>query len=824
MGRVSGVVSSMTSRMRACLNRENAPYAALVLIALIIRLWDLGGRTVHYDECVHINCARGFFTNPPGWCVLGWTHGPFQKELTDFFFLFGTNEVTARLLPVVLGTAIVALPYFLRRQLGHWGSLVVTALLAFSPFLMFYSRYARNDIYTAFFMLLLVVCLWRYIEDRKARFLYIGAAALSLGFCDKTTSFIVVAIIAIFLLVLTAKELASAIAKRFDLSQLSAPGEFFILIISLVLPVFAPFINILPGVDLGKNLVHTQDGATIYNNWAIFLLIFLFVVGAAIGLRWNWRRWLTSALIFWGIYILMYTIFFTRPSYLAGGLWESIAYWVTQHEVERGGQPEFYYVMVVPIYEFLPVLFASIGVAYYAIKEKSLSAILIGGAVLSMILFSVSSHWSPQNRETLRVVSYVAASGLIVYSFVYLLVKKGDLNSRLRRFVPYISRGKKTQPKLQRSGKGKIRSKSQQIGVEILNKEELFPRLLLFAAGFLILLYAFQIGKDLPPEKLTPTLLLLLAAASIILYVHFGKANIFTKFLIYLAAFTLILFSYFGEKMPWLSVPIATTTIVFGGMFIGRVLEAFNWRRWAMSRPSMDISRILALLGFSFIALGITIAVKAPDNPQAIIPLFIIGFIIIGIGVGGIFKVRYLKPWMAQASMALVLLVLFTSTACVALYESYHTADKPPKIMIYCGISDDVKRIAYKIYEYAEETKQGNALHVVIYGGGLYDIGFRWYLRDWNPQSIHYSLDYEQGPPPGAVLLVNDKEKPVGNESWLGNYSEGEEFQTYTWYPEADTYKKVFNQSWYWDYLLKRESFKPYWTSKAWVYFPETSP
>jgi len=718
VGRVSNLLSSVDSRMRAWFNRENAPYIALVLIALIIRLWDLGARTIHYDEGVHINCARGFFNTPLPWCLQGWTHGPFQKELTAFFFLFGTNEVTARLLPVVFGTAIVALPYFLRRQLGHWGSLVVAFLLAFSPFLMFYSRYARNDIYTAFFMLLLVVCLWRYIEDRRARFLYIGAAAMSLNFCDKGTSTILVAIIAIALLVLTVKELALAIWKKFDLSQLSAPAEFLILIISLVLPVYAPFVNILPGVDLGSDLLKNQAGTPALNTAAVGLLIFLFVVGAAIGLRWNWRRWLTSALVFWGIYILMYTIFFTKPSYLAGGIWENISYWVTQHEVARGGQPEFYYVMVIPIYEFTPVLFATIATAYYALKENLYSKLLLAGAVVIFILY---------------------------------------------------------------------------IALGLTNKTQ-------------------------------STILIALASLCMILYLYFGKANILTKFLIYWAALTLILFSYFGEKMPWLSVPIATTTIVLGGMFIGRILEAFNWRRWALSKPSMDISRILVMLGLSFIALGITITVKAPDNLQATIPLFVIGLTIIGIGVGGILKVRYLKPWMAQASMALILLVLFTSTACVALYDSYHTSDKPPKIMIYCGISEDVTRIVNKIYDYAEETGKGTTQPIVVSGGGLYDIGFRWYLRDWDYQSVFYSLDKEKGPPEGAVVLVADTEKPVGNESWLGNYSEGEEFQTYVWYPESETYKAVFNQSWYWDYLLKRDSFVPYWPSKAWAYFPETSP
>ena len=75
----------MAAGVRSRLNRGNAPYIALVFVALVIRLWELGARTMHYDECVHINCARGFFTNPLPWCLQGWTHGPFQFEGTAFF-------------------------------------------------------------------------------------------------------------------------------------------------------------------------------------------------------------------------------------------------------------------------------------------------------------------------------------------------------------------------------------------------------------------------------------------------------------------------------------------------------------------------------------------------------------------------------------------------------------------------------------------------------------------------------------------------------------------------------------------------------------------
>lgn len=383
MEQASNVVQMLVRWGRA--HWEITLYALLIIIALVMRLWALDARAFHYDECVHVTCGLDIF-KPLPWCLNAWTHGPFQFDGTAFMFLFGDSDFTARLFPVIFGTAIVALPFFLRRQLGRWGALAVSTLLAFSPLFLYYSRYARNDIYIVFFMLLLVVCLWRYIAERKARYLYIGAAALSLSFCTKEVSYITVAIIALFFLIIAGKELVTRVRRRFDLKELSAPAEYLILIGTLSLPLFGAFINAIPGIDLGQDLS---------NVWAAVLVIFLFAIGAAIGLRWDWRRWLISASIFWGIFTLLYTTFFTNPEGFATGIWGTVAYWVGEHETARGGQPWYYYLTLLPIYEFLPLLFAAVGAIYYAIKGNTFSRFLVYWAVLSLILFSFFGEKMP---------------------------------------------------------------------------------------------------------------------------------------------------------------------------------------------------------------------------------------------------------------------------------------------------------------------------------------------------------------------------------------------------------------------------------------------
>ncbi len=590
MERAGNALSSLADRLRSRLNWEIGFYMLLVLVALGMRLWDLGARAIAYDECIHVCCSLHIFDKPLSWCLDAWTHGPFQFEGTNFVFvLFGESDFTARLLPVVFGTAIVALPYLLRHQLGRWGGLAVATLLAFSPMFLYFSRYARNDIYIAFFMLLLVVCLWRYIEERKARYLYIGTAALSLSFCTKEVTYITLAILAFFLLVISGRELAIRVRRGVNLKNLSAPAEYLILIGTLSLPLFAAFIQLIPGVELGSDLSDV---------WAIVTVVCMFAISAAIGLRWNWRRWLVFALIFYGIFTLIYTVFLTSTSGFAVGLWGNVDYWIEQQGVARGGQPWYYYIMLMPIYEFLPLLFAAIGAVYYAIK-----------------------------------------------------------------------------------------------------------------------------------------------------------GNTFSRFLVYWAVLSLMLYSFFGEKMPWLSLHIALPAVLLGGMFVGRLVQAFEWR-WA-------------------------------------------------------------KPRIAQVSIVLGLLLLFSFTVHVACQESYQKGDEPPQMLVYAGISSDVPRIAAQIGELAQETGEGKELAITV-DGAIYDSGWRWYLRDY--ENVDFSIDQ----PIGSVLIVRADHEPAAGESYLENYGEGERIKLLLWFPEE--YKSGFGLGWWWRYFLHRETLGPYWTTEGIVYFPKGAP
>ncbi|HET9590492.1 MAG TPA: hypothetical protein VFO91_17025, partial [Anaerolineales bacterium] len=67
--------------------------------------------------------------------------------------------------------------------------------------------------------------------------------------------------------------------------------------------------------------------------------------------------WWKYAALFWGTFTILYTTVFTNAPGFFTGLIGSLGYWLVQQGVERGSQPEYYYVLVqIPMYEFLPAL------------------------------------------------------------------------------------------------------------------------------------------------------------------------------------------------------------------------------------------------------------------------------------------------------------------------------------------------------------------------------------------------------------------------------------------------------------------------------------
>ncbi|MCH7745438.1 MAG: TIGR03663 family protein [Chloroflexi bacterium] len=410
---------------------ELAGYGALLLTASVMRLWDLGARAMHHDESLHAFYSWNLF-NGSGYVHNPLMHGPFQFEANAaVFFVFGDSDFTSRLLYAVLGIVLVGLPFLFRKRLGRLGALFAAGMLAFSPTMLYFSRFARNDILMAVWTLGLVISMWRYLDEGKNRYLYISAALLALAFATKETSYMVTAILGLFLtMMIVPRNLArlqqnieigevsppeavwrwvkgiwAASRTQLNLSEVSRPAAFLILLITLTLPQWSAAVSILQNTPLFSwtNLVLASPetappiGSPVGGGMVIAFLITITMLGVSIyiGSKWKWSAWWRSALIFYVIWVLLYSTFFTNINGIGSGVWQSLGYWIVQQGQARGSQPWYYYFIISSIYEFLPAIFAIVAGVYYLRRRDIFDYFLLFWAVSTFVLYTIASEKMP---------------------------------------------------------------------------------------------------------------------------------------------------------------------------------------------------------------------------------------------------------------------------------------------------------------------------------------------------------------------------------------------------------------------------------------------
>ncbi len=382
---------------------ELAAYAALLLTAAASRLWDLGSRAIHHDESLHAYYSW-ILSNGSGYRHDPMMHGPFQFEATAAVFLvLGDSDYTSRLLYAVAGIALVAMPFLLRGRMGRLGALFASAMLVASPAMLYFSRFSRNDILMAVWTLGLVACAWRYVDEGKHRYLYAAAALLALAFATKETAFIITGMFGAFLvarLVLPPLALAdmptadgrtstpaalwafargmwrAAWRSRHELGK--REGTLLVLLATLTLPQWAAMIGLLQdtqllrdtGLVLASPVGSPAIGAPTGGGLTIAALVVTGLLGASVyaGARWAWPVWWRCAAIFYAIWVLLYSTFFTNPAGLLTGIWRSLGYWIVQQDVARGNQPWHYYLVITSLYEFLPLLLALVAGGYWLFR------------------------------------------------------------------------------------------------------------------------------------------------------------------------------------------------------------------------------------------------------------------------------------------------------------------------------------------------------------------------------------------------------------------------------------------------------------------------
>lgn len=181
-----------------------AALAALTALGLAVRFASLGLQSYHHDEVITamrvipgsfgemLHSVKASESNPPLYYVLAWAWAK----------LFGTGEVGLRSLTALFGAATVPVGYLLGRQLAsRRAGLLLAALIAVNPMLIWYSQEARSYALLVFFGALSLLFFARALNTARGRDLAFWALASALALCSHYFAVFPVAIEALWLLV-----------------------------------------------------------------------------------------------------------------------------------------------------------------------------------------------------------------------------------------------------------------------------------------------------------------------------------------------------------------------------------------------------------------------------------------------------------------------------------------------------------------------------------------------------------------------------------------------------------------------------------------------
>ncbi len=211
------------------LDWEKAIYLAFILIAIISRFYGLGDRVVSHDESLHTQYSYQYY-NGDGYSHTPLMHGPFLFHATAAsYWLFGDNDFSSRVPVALLGILLVVMPYFLRSWLGRAGALFASFFLLVSPYIVYYSRYIRHDIYIIVWAMIVFTATVYYTRRKHDHYLWWFAGGVALMFATKEVSFIYVATFGSFLILRTLARMTQLNWAKGDLNVLRLPIAIVVL-------------------------------------------------------------------------------------------------------------------------------------------------------------------------------------------------------------------------------------------------------------------------------------------------------------------------------------------------------------------------------------------------------------------------------------------------------------------------------------------------------------------------------------------------------------------------------------------------------------------
>jgi predicted membrane-bound mannosyltransferase/DNA-binding beta-propeller fold protein YncE len=735
-------------------------FAAVILLAIFTRFYNLEARVMSHDEGLHTYFSWLLYRGQ-GYQHSPMMHGPFQFHIVALtYFLLGASDFTARIPAVLFSIATVWMVWYWRRYLGRTGALIAGFLLVISPYMLFYGRYVRNESFVGFSGIVLLYAMLRHLEVGGKKYLYMVALAQVLHFASKETSFIYTAQALLFMAIyfiarvtrrpwegkereyrafiitlaiaillagfaagygiyardtatisgaetvapsnpdstvspLAPPETASVsltsilalaallmfciagyvLIRGYTWEGIRAERSFDLLMLLgvLVLPLLAPFpIKFLEPwlhVSIPTEVGQIQALAGDFRSIGIIggILAFMFVLSGIAGYIWNKNFWWKPTLVFWVIFIILFTTVFTNSDGFFTGTLGSLGYWLVQQGVERGSQPWYYYILVqIPIYEFLPAL----------------------GFILAIILGAMRRPASRENIETESAADEVASA----------------------------------------------------VGINFSNTFSL---------------------------------------------------------LVWWGITAVVAFSAAGERMPWLTYHITWPMILLTGWALGHLIDNTNWAELRERRAGLVLA-LAAIFLTSLISSMLAITGTTPPfqgkelaQLQATSAFLLPAIVTIASGAGLVYQ---LNGWTASHIRHIFTLTFFgllaILTARAAFRASYITYDQATEYLVYAHGARGIKDVIEQAREISERTT-GDMGVALAYDASAPDTGvswpFVWYLRDFTNQR---SFDQPTRSLRDSVIVIVDQKNFDKIEPALGpNYYRMDYIRM--WWPNQDYFGLV---------------------------------
>jgi uncharacterized protein (TIGR03663 family) len=158
---------------------------AMTVAGLALRFLNLGARVAHQDEG-RVGYWIIRYLESGVWEYRAIVHGPFLFHVNKWVFEFlGPSDATSRLVVAVIGGLLPLTAWLFREHLRDSEVIALGFLLTLNPVLVYYSRFMRNDVPLAAFMLLAVGFGVRYYDTRRYRYVYGAVGAFALGMTTK---------------------------------------------------------------------------------------------------------------------------------------------------------------------------------------------------------------------------------------------------------------------------------------------------------------------------------------------------------------------------------------------------------------------------------------------------------------------------------------------------------------------------------------------------------------------------------------------------------------------------------------------------------------